>query len=129
MKCKYYTNSKNTSLKQAKYYPLEKSMVYTEQGQQFRKKWGSKKEVWSGDAFMTRGNLRKDDLCLNARRQVVSKLKSEASKVRYKKHGFKKQEEEKVEEQVMSVKEKLALLKKRRRARTRKPDSQQPTEG
>jgi len=73
-------------------------MVYTAKGQQYRKKWGSKKEVWSGDAFLTRGNLKKDDLCLNARRQVVSKRKSEASKLRYEKQGFTKQQIEEEEE-------------------------------
>lgn len=103
-------------------------MVYTTNGQTYRKKWGSKQQVWSGDAYRTRGHLRKGDLCLNARRQVVSKRKSDASKARYAKQGFSKQrieEEEKLEEQAMTVKEKLAMLKKKRRARARKPESQQ----
>lgn len=65
-------------------------MVYAIAGQQFRKKWGDKNSVWSGSSYMTRGQLTKDDLCLNARRIVVSKKKSESSKIRYEKQGFKK---------------------------------------
>ena len=75
-------------------------MVYTIRGgQQFRKKWGSKGEVWSGDAYMTRGHLVKDDLCLNARRVVVSKKKSTASRARYLRQGFKKQVKKQEEEE------------------------------
>ena len=97
-------------------------MVYSSGDKQFRKKWGSKSEVWSGDAFMTRGHLQVDELCLNARRQVVSKRKSVASKARYDKQGFSKSEikEESAPVPATTIQEKLALLKEKRRQRYRK---------
>ena len=99
-------------------------MVYAIKGQQFKKKWGDKTSVWSGDAYWTRGHLTRADLCLNARRVVVSKKKSDASKVRYEKQGFRKQI---IEESKLSMKDKMTLLKARRRKRVRKSQgSEQP---
>ena len=95
-------------------------MVYSSGDKQFRKKWGSKSEVWSGDAFMTRGHLQVDELCLNARRQVVSKRKSVASKARYEKQGFSKINTESAPVPATTIQEKLALLKEKRRQRYRK---------
>ena len=96
-------------------------MVYSFGGQQFKKKWGDKNSVWSGEAYQTRGHLTRDQLCLNARRVVVSKKKSDASKVRYEKQGFKKQiEPESKPEKKISMKEKMVLLKAKRRQRFRK---------
>jgi len=60
-------------------------MVYSVNEKQFRKKWGTKREVWIGDCYLTRGMLTREDLCLNSRRVVVSKKKSEASRTRYEK--------------------------------------------
>ncbi len=106
-------------------------MVYSINGKQFQKKWGDKKSVWSGESYWTRGLLTKSDLCLNARRVVVSKKKSDASKVRYEKQGFKKVSQAQVEVESkpgpkLSVKEKLEQLKAKRRLRYRKPEQSQP---
>src|SRR5688572_15690956 len=47
------------------------------------KKKGSKQEVYDGLALCTSGGLKKDDLMLNAKGQVVSKKRSEQGKKQY----------------------------------------------
>ncbi len=49
------------------------------------KKYGTRKEVWSGNAEMTKGGLKKDDLKVRPRDgKLVSKRKSELGKASYK---------------------------------------------
>jgi hypothetical protein len=114
-------------------------MVYTgPTGTEYKNKWGSKTQVWDGISYCTRGFLTRSALALNSRRKVVSKKKSEASRVRWEKQGFRKAEEmkeemkveerkvEDVEERKVDVKpmtamqKKLAQLKARKRKRLRK---------
>ena len=62
------------------------------------RKYGTRNEVWNGDAKMTRGMLTKDDLIMSSAGRLVSKRKSEAAKANYEKYGFNKRQEEKQEE-------------------------------
>ena len=57
------------------------------------RKYGTRSEVWNGDAQMTRGNLTKDDLIMSSNGRLVSKRKSEAAKKNYEKYGFNKRAE------------------------------------
>jgi len=54
------------------------------------RKYGTRSEVWNGEAQMTRGNLTKDDLLMSSTGRLVSKRKSEAAKKNYEKYGFNK---------------------------------------
>ena len=47
------------------------------------KRNGSREEVWKGLAQQTKGGLRKDDLILNSKGKIVSKLMSERAKANY----------------------------------------------
>lgn len=47
------------------------------------KKKGSKQEVYEGKALCTSGGLKKEDLCCNAKGQIVSKKRSEQGKKQY----------------------------------------------
>jgi len=73
------------------------------------RKYGTRSQVWEGEAQMTRGMLTKDDLIMSANGRLVSKKKSEAAKQSYKLYGFAKRAakvEEKVEEEPAPVKRK-----------------------
>ena len=51
------------------------------------KKYGSRREVWSGDAQMTKGKLEKKDLMVRPRDgKLVSVKKSQMGKIMYKKN-------------------------------------------
>jgi len=80
------------------------------------KKYGSRQEVFSGEAEKTRGGLRKEDLILSKEGKIVSKKKSEAALQTYKKFGFKKRapKEEAKEPEPEEP-------KKKRRRRKKKP--------
>ena len=54
------------------------------------KKYGSRSEVYNGEAEATRGGLTKADLILSKTGKIVSKKKSEAALAAYKKYGFTK---------------------------------------
>ena len=54
------------------------------------RKYGTRNEVWNGEAQMTRGMLKKDDLIKSSSGRLVSKRKSEAAKKNYEKYGFNK---------------------------------------
>ena len=86
------------------------------------KKYGSRENVWNGEAEKTRGGLTRDMLMLSKTGRIVSKKKSLAAAESYKKYGFKKREaatkEQKPEpaEEVKPVEPK----KKRRRRKNSK---------
>ena len=105
-------------------------MVYSARdGTEYKTKWGTKAQVWDGTSYCTRGFLTREDLTLNTRRKVVSKKKSNVSRVRWEKHGFrkvkveeeKKEDEKKEEEEkpVTAIQKKLAMLKAKKRKRVR----------
>ena len=49
----------------------------------FQKRYGDKKEVFTGIAYETKGHLKKDDIVKNKRGKYVSKRQSEAGKKRW----------------------------------------------
>ncbi len=57
------------------------------------RKFGTRSEVFDGQATMTRGGLKKDDLMLSRTMKIVSKKKSEMAKASYAKYGFRSRAE------------------------------------
>jgi len=82
------------------------------------KKYGSRNEVFDGDAEKTRGGLTKEDLMLSKTGKIVSKKKSLAALASYTKYGFAKRKEE-IKEPLPVVEEKP---KKKRKRKTKKKD-------
>lgn len=74
--------------------------------EQDMKKKGSKQEVFEGKAYCTAGGLKKDDLILNKRGQIVSKKRSEQGKKQFKNlENFKKNKEDKEDKEAGEHKE------------------------
>ena len=73
-------------------------------------KYGTRTEVWNGEARMTRGMLEKKDLMMSSTGRLVSKRKSEAAKKNYKLYGFNKRaaKTEQVEDEQDTVVEEAA---------------------
>jgi hypothetical protein len=63
------------------------SVFISPEGIEFEKKIGRKKDVWEMTAYQTSSGLLKDDLKLNRRGRVVSKLRSQKMAERFKKYG------------------------------------------
>ncbi len=62
------------------------------------KKYGTRKEVWGGDAIMTKGGLKKDDLMVRPRDgKLVSKKKSALGKASYAKNQLRPKTKEELE--------------------------------
>ena len=83
------------------------------------KKYGSRNEVFDGDAEKTRGGLTKEDLMLSKTGKIVSKKKSLAALASYTKYGFAKRKEETNEPLPVVEEEKP---KKKRKRRKKKDD-------
>ena len=59
------------------------------------KKYGTRKEVWSGEAIQTKGGLKKDDLMVRPRDgRLVSKRKSALGKASYARNQLKPKSKE-----------------------------------
>ena len=72
--------------------------VYPEKVQQVHKmvSYGTRAEVWQGEADKTRGGLKKDDLMLNRRGKLVSKKRSAMAQKnigRLREYQYKKKED------------------------------------
>ena len=83
----------------------------TEQ-KKFERRFGTRDEVWNGQAEKTRGGLTKDKLMLSRTGRLVSKLKSEQAKQNYAKYGFAKRV---VEEKKPKAKRKVKRKKKQKK--------------
>lgn len=59
-------------------------------GSKYRELFGSRIQVWNGNAYKTEGNLVKSDLMLNKHRRIVSKKKYQTAKKekRLEKYGY-----------------------------------------
>ena len=64
--------------------------TYHLQGKKFKELFGSRQQVWNGNAFKTSGSLKKNDLTYNKWHRIVSKKKHETAKKekRLEKHGY-----------------------------------------
>ena len=78
-------------------------------------KYGTRAQVYDGEATMTRGGLKQSDLMLSKTMKIVSKKKSELAKANYAKFGFRKRLEEEPK-------------KRKRRQRKKKEDETPETE-
>ncbi len=56
----------------------------------YSRRYGTREEVFQGEAAMTRGGLKKADLMISRTGRLVSRKKSEQAKKNYKQFGFKK---------------------------------------
>jgi hypothetical protein len=63
------------------------SLFISPEGIEFEKKVGRKQDVWEMSAYQTSSGLHKEDLKLNRRGNVVSKLRSQRMAERFKKYG------------------------------------------
>lgn len=61
----------------------------TVDGTEYEKRVGSRAEVYHGTAYKTKGGLTERDLVRNDSGRIVSKKRSELSKVMYAKNGLK----------------------------------------
>jgi len=82
------------------------------------KRYGTREEVWDGQATKTRGGLTKNDLVLSKTMKIVSKKKSQMAKAAYAKYGFNKRTQEEPEE---APEEPEKPKKKRRRMKKDEP--------
>ena len=59
-------------------------------GNKYRELFGSRIQVWNGNAYKTEGNLTKSDLMMNKRHRIVSKKKYHTAKKekRLEKYGY-----------------------------------------
>ena len=72
----------------------------------FVKKYGTRKEVWSGEAKMTKGKLLKSDLMKRPRDgKLVSKKRSAMGKIQYKKNNLRPR-----------TKQELAMIRPKKKA-------------
>ena len=79
------------------------------------KKYGSRNEVFDGDAEKTRGGLTKEDLMLSKTGKIVSKKKSLAALASYTKFGFAKRKQTEEVKTLPVVEEEKPKKKRRRR--------------
>jgi hypothetical protein len=63
------------------------SVFISPEGTEFERRVGRKNEVWEMTCFQTASGLKKDDLKLNRRGNVVSKLRSQRMQERFAKYG------------------------------------------
>lgn len=68
----------------------ESDGMYHIQGNKYRELFGSRIQVWNGNAYKTEGNLVKNDLMLNKHRRIVSRKKHQTAKKekRLEKYGY-----------------------------------------
>jgi len=85
------------------------------------RKFGTRSEVFDGQATMTRGGLKKDDLMLSRTMKIVSKKKSEMAKASYAKYGFRSREKTKEpSEKTKEPKEEPKEVKKAKKTKKRR---------
>jgi hypothetical protein len=63
------------------------SVFISPEGTEFERRVGRKNEVWEMTCFQTASGLKKDDLKLNRRGNVVSRLRSQRMQERFEKYG------------------------------------------
>jgi len=66
------------------------SDVSAQEETKYSRRYGTREEVFQGEAAMTRGGLKKADLMISRTGRLVSRKKSEQAKKNYKQYGFKK---------------------------------------
>jgi len=101
--------------------------MYTRDGVEYVRRFGTRQEVWDEVCFQTAGKLKKDDLDQKGSR-IISKKRSELGKKRFsEKNPFKKQavQDEKVSEPVQAVSdtpvaEPDRLLRKKKKKKKKK---------
>jgi hypothetical protein len=86
------------------------SVFISPEGTEFERRVGRKKDVWEMSAYQTASGLKKDDLKLNRRGNVVSKLRSQRMQERFAKYGGLKKPEKNKEAEVI-IKQSQAYLK------------------
>ena len=80
------------------------------------RKFGTRSEVFDGQATMTRGGLKKDDL-MSRTMKIVSKKKSEMAKASYAKYGFRSRAKEEPKEESKEEPKEVKKAKKTKRRR------------
>jgi hypothetical protein len=86
------------------------SVFISPEGTEFERRVGRKNEVWEMTCFQTASGLKKDDLKLNRRGNVVSKLRSQRMQERFAKYGGLSNNKEKEAEAI--IRKSKAYLKK-----------------
>jgi hypothetical protein len=87
------------------------SVFISPEGVEFERRVGRKTDVWEMSAFQTASGLKKDDLKLNRRGNIVSKLRSQRMQERFAKYGGLSRKIPKGEEAKVIIKQSQAYLK------------------
>jgi hypothetical protein len=91
------------------------SVFISPEGTEFERRVGQKTAVWEMSAYQTASGLKKEDLKLNRRGNVVSKLRSQRMQERFQKYGglSKKKKPEEIVKQAQALQKAVRQHKER----------------
>jgi hypothetical protein len=90
------------------------SVFISPEGTEFERRVGRKTDVWEMSAYQTASGLKKEDLKLNRRGNVVSKLRSQRMQERFQKYGgLSKKKPEEIVKQAQALQKAVRQHKER----------------